>query len=158
MSAPDLPRDDTSSSLSTGTLKKGKKAKSRVSFQGDTSEKKPKTRLEIMKAELERMRRRDEDKERHYREYRDSVRFSLSLLSDHRLLKFHFFITEYCNCRSPLLRLECWLFVSLFRRIQVFCYCMRYGGDSFGTHCIFRNRLKIDTRIYNGLPVSEVMY
>ncbi|XP_060602993.1 uncharacterized protein LOC132756041 [Ruditapes philippinarum] len=45
----------------------GKKGKSRVSF---VEVEKPKTRLDIMKAELDQMRRRDEEKERAYEEHR----------------------------------------------------------------------------------------
>lgn len=48
----------------------GKKGKSRVSF---VEVEKPKTRLDIMKAELEQMRRRDEEKERLHEEHRQQV-------------------------------------------------------------------------------------
>lgn len=47
-----------------------KKSKSRVSFAEDDE---PKTRLDIMKDELERLRRRDEEHERHYEEHRQEV-------------------------------------------------------------------------------------
>lgn len=48
----------------------GKKGKSRVSF---VEVEKPKTRLDIIKAELDQMKRRDEEKERLYEEKRQEV-------------------------------------------------------------------------------------
>lgn len=54
----------------------GKKTRSRVSFV----EEQPKTKLDIIRAELDQMRRRDEEKMRRYEEKKQHVRFTFYLL------------------------------------------------------------------------------
>lgn len=68
----DLSREDTNTSLSTpSTGGKKRKPKSRVSFKGEEATPlAPPTRAELMRRELEKMRRRDEEEDRRQREYK----------------------------------------------------------------------------------------
>ena len=71
----DLSRENTNTSLGTpSTGGKKRKPKSRVSFKGDEpANNAPPTRAEIMKAELEKMKRRDEEEEKKHQEHRRQV-------------------------------------------------------------------------------------